>query len=316
MRRFGSFLVVCVVVMIHSTLLAQNPDPDAAQKYGWGFDNFTDPSFNWDIYSHSFYGVPVDSNATWATATFDKLFYEQAFKTKLPDPSGSGTGGAGNCFGISLLSLMVNRFGGYYGYCAPTISYGGDTGGGNGGPSDPALHRIINIMHGRQLSLAALEAYFDQSRSGHSQHSSYGVQLAKEVIGKEGPCIVSITNEENPADGSGGHTMIAYGVTGTPPNMRIWVVDPNRIWVVDDPSNRGWYTSNQNFITCNTGTGSWSFTMAGGDVYPSGNGNLIILPASLVGPPGRVPSSLGLAVGELITKLLLSGNTDGGTIGH
>ena len=47
--------------------------------------------------------------------------------------------------------------------------------------------------------------------------------------------------------------------------------------------------------------------MAGDTVdWPTGAGNLIIIPMSLVGPPGRVPSSLGLSMGDLLSKLFLS----------
>ncbi len=287
---------------------AQNPDPTAPAKYGFSFRNFTDTMFTWDIYCHSFFGVPLDQNNSWATATFDRLFYELAFKTMLPKGGGSG-GGAGNCFGISLMSLMMNRFGGYYGYCSPTNAYKGDTNFyGATGPFDPALHRIINIMHGRQLSVGALETYLDQAQSGHSQDCNNGFQLAKQTIGKEGPCLVSISNSANPADGSGGHTLIAYGVTENPPGHgQIWVVDPNRLWVVLTPRDRGWYAGDSNHIDCDLGTGKWRFRMAGETTdWPSGPGNLIIIPMSLVGPPGRVPSSLGLSMGDLLGKLFLS----------
>lgn len=40
--------------------IAQNPDPGAAAKYGFGFRNFVDSSYSWDIYCHSFFGVPLD----------------------------------------------------------------------------------------------------------------------------------------------------------------------------------------------------------------------------------------------------------------
>lgn len=302
------FLFCALLLWVRADALSQNPDPTAAAKYGFSFRNFTDTMFTWDIYCHSFFGVPLDPNLTWATATFDRLFYELAFKTMLPKGGGSG-GGAGNCFGISLMSLMMNRFGGYYGYCAPTSAYKGDTNFYNAtGPYDKSLHRVINIMHGRQLSLAALETYLDQAQSGHSQNCNNGFQLAKQTIAKEGPCLVSISNSANPADGSGGHTLIAYGVTENPTGHgHIWVVDPNRLWVVNTPRDRAWYQGDSNHIECNLGTNKWSFRMAGDTTdWPSGPGNLIIIPMSLVGPPGRVPSSIGLSMGDLLNKLFLS----------
>jgi len=309
LRLSGFMPFICfLLVFTRHTAGAQNPDPTAPAKYGFAFRNFVDSMYSWDIYCHSFFGVPLDPNLTWATATFDRLFYELAFKTKLPDPAGNHTG-AGNCFGISLMSLMMTKFGGYYGYCAPTNAWRGDTNWNNPtGPFDHNLRRVINIMHGRQLSVAALETYLDQAQSGHSQNCNNGYQLAIQTIAKEGPCLVSISNNANPADGSGGHTLIAYGATENPPGQgHIWVVDPNRLWVCPTPRDRAWYLGDSNHIDCNLGTGAWKFRMAGDTTdWPSGAGNLIIIPMSVVGPPGRVPSSLGLSMGDLLNKLFLS----------
>ena len=298
-------LLGSALLIIGGSARSQNPDPAAAEKYSWGFRNFTDTLFTWDIYSHSFFGIPVDPEGTWLSATFDKLFYEQAFRKKLPDPNNDG--GLGNCYGICLLSLMVNKFGGYYGYCAPTGSYRGDTvWSGAKGPDDPGLRRLVNIMHGRQLSLASIETYLDQAQLGHSQNSNFAVALARQAIGKEGPCVISITKTTNPISG-GGHSLIAYGVTTDGSgNSKIWVVDPNRLWAVPSSRDRGWYQGDSNFVSCAPG-GSWNFTMKGGEVWPTSGGHLIIIPISLIGTPGRVPSSLGLSVSELLSKFFLSG---------
>jgi hypothetical protein len=43
--------------------------------------------------------------------------------------------------------------------------------------------------------------------------------------------------------------------------------------------------------------------------WPTGAGNLIIIPMSLIGPPGRVPLSLGLSRGDFLSKLFLSDGT-------
>jgi hypothetical protein len=301
-----------LIVVAHGICGAQNPDPGAAERYGWGFRNFGDSLFTWDIYSHSYFGVPQDSDGVWLTSPFDRLFYEQAFKTKLPNPDNTADG-IGNCYGISLMSLMVNKFGGYNGYCAPTSAYRGDTNWADAkGPDDPGLHRVINIMHGRQLSLASIETYLDQAMGGHSEDCNYAVVLARQAIGKEGPCIVSITKTTNPVSG-GGHTLIAYGVSDDGAgHAKIWVVDPNRLWAVDTPRDRGWYQADSNYIECNLGSGNWRFIMADGDLYPSGaHGHLIIVPVSMIGPPGRVPSSLGLAVNEILSKVFLSDGVDG-----
>jgi hypothetical protein len=278
----------------------QNPDPTAASKYGWGFRNFKDTEYSWDLFSHSFFGVPIDPNLNWLTATFDKAFYEAAYRFKLPESNG-------NCFGLSLMSIMMNKFGGYYGYCSPPIAWKGGVdhyGGSGSGPSDSVLHRIINIMHGRQLSLAAIESYIDQGMGGHSQNCVFGVKLIEQTLAKEGPCIASITESNIPT--GGGHALVAYGVTHSGSTAKIWVVDPNRLWAVGTNVDSGWYAGDSNHIDCDLSTGEWSFMMAGWDLWPhGGKGHLIAIPASLVGPPGRVPSSLGLSLGELLSKLWL-----------
>lgn len=302
-RMISGLLLIVATGACH----AQNPDPGAAARYGWGFRNFADTVFSWDVYSHSFFGVPLDSDGVWLSATFDKLFYEQAFRKTLPNPHDDGVG-IGNCYGISLLSLMVNKFGGYYGFCGPTSAYQGDTTWAGGrGPDDPALRRLVNIMHGRQLSLASIETYLDQSMNGHSQNCANAVQLARQAIAKEGPCIISITKTTNPVSG-GGHSLIAYGVSDDGAgHAKIWVVDPNRLWAVPSSRDRGWYQGDSNYVQCDLG-GDWHFTMADGEVWPTGtHGHLIIIPLSLIGPPGRVPSSLGLAVTALLNKFYLSG---------
>ena len=306
-RKPGSCLkmLLVAIVCVHASGKSQNPDPTAAERYGWGFRNFNDTTFSWDIYCHSFFGVPLDSSDSWASWSFDKLFYDLAFRKTLPNPKDDGVG-IGNCFGVSLMSLMVNKYGGYYGYCAPTSGYRGDTTGGGKGPQDPQLHRIINIMHGRQLSLAAIECYFDQSRNGSSENCNNGVTLARQTIGKEGPCIVAITEKENPFDG--GHALIAYGVTDDGAgHAKIWVVDPNRVWVKPGPGDRDWYQADSNYIDCNLGSGDWHFPMRDEGEWPTDpHGHLVILPVSLVGPPGRVPSSIGLSVIELLSKVLMT----------
>ena len=81
----------CVVTM---PMYAQD---DYAQKNGWWFQNFETKPLPWDIYRETFIGIPP-SEDPWSSA-FDVLFYEQVYKDKLS--------GSGNCYGMSLLSLMM-----------------------------------------------------------------------------------------------------------------------------------------------------------------------------------------------------------------
>ena len=292
-----------------------NAQEHPAEKYGWGFVNFGTPSFGWDIYRNAFYGIPVDSNTSWFTAPFDKLFYDLAFETTLADPSGAGTGGAGNCFGLSILSLMINNYGGYKGFCAPTIQYT-DT-DMNGAPTTPGLLRAINIMHGHQISLAFIQHVIEQVNGGHSFDATYAVTRATQDIAREGPVVLSVTKGILPT--GGGHAIIAYDVENRG-GGRYWikVVDPNRIWADTSANHRGWYTSDSNNVYVDGH--DWSFLMAGDSVpWPCdedstavggcnpnpGGGNLTIFPISIAGPTSRTPSSLGLGVTQILSKVFI-----------
>ena len=310
----GSALVFLLLLGSTSAWAQEHP----AEEYGWGFVNFGTPSFNWDIYRNAYYGIPVDSNTSWFTAPFDKLFYDLAFETTLADPSGAGTGGAGNCFGLSILSMMMNKFGGYKGFCAPSIQYTDVDGGGS--PTTPGLLRAINIMHGHQLSLIFIESVIEQANGGHSLDAAYGVTLAQQALGREGPFLLSVTKSLFPTDG--GHAIIGYDVVNEGGgNYKIMVVDPNRIWADTGMNHRGWYNSNSNFVQVNGH--DWSFMMAGkliawptegrDDTIPGGtpgSGNLTIYPLSVAGPTSRTPSSLGLGVTSLLSQVFIM-NKDG-----
>lgn len=310
-----SILALLLLLTTGNYLLAQEQHP--AEKYGWGFVNFGTPSFGWDIYRNSFYGIPVDSNTSWFTAPFDKLFYDLAFETTLADPSGTG-GGAGNCFGLSILSMMINNFGGYKGFCAPTIQYTNVD--GSGAPTTPGLLRAINIMHGHQISLLFIQSVIEQVNGGHALDAAYGVTRATQTLGREGPFLLSVTKSLLPTDG--GHAIIGYDVINEGGgNYKIMVVDPNRIWADTSMNHRGWYTSNSNFVQVNGH--DWSFMMAGkvvawptegrDDTIPGGtpgSGNLTIYPLSIAGPTSRTPSSLGLGVTSLLSQIFIM-NKDG-----
>jgi hypothetical protein len=168
-------------------------------------------------------------------------------------------------------------------------------------------------MHGHQVTLACIQSFFDQFLSGHSQNATYVTPLAQQALDKEGTFVVSITKSLLPGDG--GHSLVAYQMTNLGgSHYKIWVVDPNRIWADSTtPDNRDFYTSNKNFIDCNGA--SWKYDMGGSlGVWPTGSGNLTVLPVSIASPTGRVPSSLGLAVGELLNKIFIVHDGEDATI--
>jgi hypothetical protein len=305
-RRAKALLAMTLCLSFFSLSSKSFAQP-APQTLGWSFINFTTPVFSWDIFRNSMFGIPPDSSGI--TAPFDLLFYNGAFKTALS--------ANGNCYGLSLMSLVMNKDGGQLGYCCPTNFYGGS---GTTGPTDTKLGRAINIMHGHQVTLACIQSFFDQAVSGHSQLAHFGKDLIKATIDKEGPCIVSITKSFSPSDG--GHSLIAYQVQDLGGgDFHIMVVDPNRIWADSITlDQREFYTNGRNYIDVNGDNWSYKMAKAGGsalvyDLWASGShGHLTGLPVSIAGPTGRVPSSLGLAIGELMAKFFIS-DLDGGSGG-
>jgi hypothetical protein len=269
-----------------------------AEKNAWRFDNFKDAQYPWEIYRETFIGIPPTKDP-WSSA-FDVLFYDQVYKNKLSEN--------GNCYGLSLMSLMMLKNGGHLGYCLPIPQYSGDIfGSPSTGPSDPGLKRAINTMHGHQVNLPTLQHILDiisKSKNRDAEFAFVSFQASKM---KNDPTLVSITKSLNPADG--GHTMVAYDAQDLGGgNRRIYVYDPNRTWA--DPADRAWYQTGQNFVAISGH--SWSFTMQSSGTWsgsPASGGNLIIIPISITGPHSRSPASLGdQIIGQILTAIFISGD--------
>lgn len=281
-----------VPVLLAALLLA--PAPGRAQfnpqTDAWRFGN-SSPTFDWDLFRESYIGVgPVRDPVAYP---FDVLLYDQVYMGYLS--------GQGVCYGMSVLSLLLAKHGGYLGVCAPASQYSGV-----GAPSSAQVARAINIVHGYQLNIPTLESIVTTFAAGKNADGAYawtqmaGYQAAGETT------VVSITKTLNPGDG--GHTLIGYKATDEGGGVkRIWVWDPNRVY---GGGGTTWYEgpTAANFITV-TGN-AWSFDM-GGYTWsggPGGGGNIIITPLSAAGARTRTPSSMGDAiVGRLITELILSG---------
>jgi hypothetical protein len=267
-----------------------------AERNGWWFDNFPDAALPWDIYRESFIGIPPTRDP--ASSAFDVLFYDQVYKSELSKD--------GNCYGMSLLSLMIQKKGGHFGYCQPIPQYSGDA-FGDLGPTDPGLKRAINIMHGHQVNLPTLQHILEVIGKSKNRDGAYAFQSFQFYKLKNDPTVVSITKSLSPSDG--GHTMVAYdAVDMGGGNRRLYVYDPNRTWA--DPTDRAWYTSGSNFITI-SGT-SWNFDMATSGTWsgsPGGGGNLMIIPISITGPHSRSPASMGDGIiGQILTTIFISGS--------
>jgi hypothetical protein len=290
---FSIKLITCIFVAFFAGHCFAD---DYAATNGWRFVNFTDPTFSWDLYRNTFIGIPP-SEDPWSSA-FDVLFYEQVYKSKLSAD--------GNCFGMSLLNLMIQANGGYMGYCAPVTQYSGDPISGMG-PTDPMLRRAINIMHGHQVNLPTVQFLLDIVAKHFNRDGAYAFDQFNYWQSRGDLTLVSITSDLNPSDG--GHTLIAYkAVDLGGGNKKLFVLDPNRTW--GNPADQSWYTSESNFIQITNH--AWSFDMGGstwsGDL--GSGGNIVITPASISGPLSRSPASLGdTVIGTLLNTLLLSGDS-------
>lgn len=283
------------------TVLLASPTfaDDYAAKNGWRFHNFSDPTFSWDIYRDTFIGIPPTEDPF--SSAFDVLFYEQVYKSKLSAD--------GNCFGMSLLNLMIQKNGGHLGFCAPVTQYSGDPTSPGMGPTDPMLRRAINVMHGHQVNLPTVQFLLDIFAHHFNRDGAYAFDQFNYWQSRGDLTLVSITKDLNPSDG--GHTLIAYRAADLGGgNKKIFVLDPNRTW--GNPADQPWYTSESNFIQITNHT--WSFDM-GGTTW-SGDpaslldaGNIVITPISVTGPHSRSPASLGdTVIGELLNTLFLSGD--------
>ncbi len=271
---------------------------------GWSFHNWDTKPLPWDTYRDTFIGIPPTEDP-WSSA-FDVLFYEQLYKEKLSK--------SGNCFGMSLMSLMMLKKGGHLGFCVPVSQYSGDLVGmgPNGedlGPTDPMLTRAINVMHGHQVNLPTVQLMLDIIAQHKNRNASFAYDSFQNAKLQKDLTLLSMTKSLNPDDG--GHTIVAYDAQDLGGgNKKIFVYDPNRSWA--DPAARPWYTSGQNYVQINGN--AWSFPMVGtlgtwsGD--PANGGNILIIPISATGPHTRSPGSLGdQIIGRILNELLLTGSS-------
>jgi hypothetical protein len=282
--------------------IAAFPAAGAAQPYAktnaWQFGNFDDPTFPWDLYRDTYIGIPPNEDP-WSSA-FDVLFYEQVYKSKLSKD--------GNCFGMSLMSLMMLKNGGHLGFCLPVWQYSGDIANPGTGPTDPMLKRAINVMHGHQVNLPTVQLILDVIAQHKNRNGSYAFTVFQTARTQNDLTLISITKSLDPNDG--GHTLVAYDTQDLGGgNKRIYVYDPNRNW--SDATGQAWYTTGMNFVQIN-GT-AWSFTMADGTTWsgdPASGGNILITPISVTGPHSRSPASLGdQIIGRVLNELLITGDS-------
>jgi hypothetical protein len=274
----------------------------SVERDTWSFRNFNTKPMPWDVYRDTYIGIPPTEDP-WSSA-FDVLFYEQLYKEKLSK--------SGNCYGLSLQSLMMLKNGGHLGFCVPVNQYSGDlvgdgTGSGFMGPTEPMLKRAINIMHGHQVNLPTVQLILDIFAQHKNRNASFAYTSFQNAQLQKDFTLVSMTKSLDPNDG--GHTIVAYDAQDLGGgNKRIFVYDNNRSYA--DSAARSWYTSGQNYIQINGN--AWSFNK-GSEIWsgdPGSGGSLIIIPISVTGPHTRSPASLGdQIIGRVLNELLLTGSS-------
>lgn len=288
--KLGPFLLaVGTFLTCNGTTQAADLGGFSLERDTWQFHNFKDPELGWDLYRRSFFGVPSDP----VSAPFDALYYDMAYKT-IAD--------GGNCYGMCVLILKLFLRQGCPGFCPPSAQYSGDWTGSDG-PTDDMLRTTINEVHGHQLDLPSVEFILSLVAQGRMRDGSYAFDQFNYYTGKGDPVVISITKSLAPGDD--GHTMLPYrSEDNGGGDRRIYVYDPNHSYF-GDPN---WYGSGTNYIAI-TGSGGWSFTMAGGEVWqgsPQSGGNIFVCPFSVAGPTARTPTSYGDPA-NLVTQIFISG---------
>jgi hypothetical protein len=226
------------------------------------------------------------------------LFYDQVFKT-----SAKG----GNCFGVALLNLMIQKNGGYLGYCAPVTQYSGGTTSPGSGPTDQMLRRAINVMHAHQVNLPTVQFVLNIFAQHMERDGAYAFDQFNYWQSRGDLTVVNIYPGVFPD--SGGHTLFAYRAADLGGgNKKIFVLDPDRTW--GNSNDQDWYNRESNFIQITNH--AWSFDKGGstwsGDL--GSGGSIFIIPVSVTGPLSRSPASLGdTVIGKILNEIFLTGDS-------
>lgn len=286
-------LLFAGTLVVTAKIKAQDPDPEWTKRNTWFFDNYTKDSLTWAMFRETFIGV-----APAPSADFDQVFYDQLYKTKLSSP--------GLCYGLDVMALLMLKNGGHLGYCHPPFKYSG-----GGPPDDPNLATAIALTHGNQINHGFLSFMLDVIAVNKLRDGNYCYAKVQEFLTKGDYPVICISSSEGILS-QDGHCIIPYAVTQSGGTKKIWVYDPNRSWYVNAPDGKPWYDAHNNFISVNTATGAWSFTMAGalgvwsGD--PGSGGRMVAAPLSVVGRKDRLPQSLLAEGAYALNSIMIFGN--------
>lgn len=299
MRTIRPRIPVILLLLIAGTIHTACAQDYILEDSIWGFRNYGEAEYSWDIYRDAYLGIPDIGNATSASV-FDTLFYDYVIKN---------FGMEGSCYGMSVLSHLIVQNGGYKGLCYPVSQYSGDSAGLSGdflGPTDSRVRDLISIFMCHQLDLLALEQTMEAFAQGYTRDGLYAFEQAKYYMEREDPLVANITKGVTPT--SGGHTVAIYDILDNgPDDKRIYVYDSNRTWV--NPTDQTFYTTGVNYIQIRSDH-SWEFEMDGGEIWggdPSSGGNFLVQPISIAGPTSRTPSSLGFNAVTMLNEIFVYG---------
>ena len=285
----------------HQTALAQ--DTSFLQKNTWYFDNFGKPqaSITWDLFRETFIGIAPDYDDA---GIFDQLMFDNLYAKSLFPP--------GHCFGLELMLCHLLRYGGHAGFCAPASQYPGSyvSSGDELGPDDLRLEHAIQVLHGHQINYRFLSHMLDIIAVNKNRDGNYAYGQYKYYEAKKEPMVLSVTKSLVPSETDGGHVLLPYFATEEDGFKKIFVHDVNHSFFNPDTSEHNFYTNRNNYVKINPSDGCWSY--GGGLNYsgcssggPSGSGNLIIMPFSIVARKDRLPQSLFADAAEALGKIFV-----------
>ena len=298
----------CIVLIGTLGFSQYQPNPDSWNFYN--FDMTEDEAELWDLFSKAFLGVAQ----TMATASAeDLIFFDKVIRPY---------GGHGNCFGMSLLSLICYREGGHLGACSPVYKYEGDLSASESGPDLDIIRESIGIMHLRQLSQPMISKLIDlfNDENWNDPEYAYG-KIGHLLSSGDLPLLSfmpsSIAAIEAMGAGAEAHTVVPYKCEDTGDYYRIHVYDPNFPYRTETGFYTG--TTKKNYIDIDkfSPIHPWKYppdydfatTSYGWNGSTSGPWTIIASSVSKAKYKTNHPLNAGFITGEIGTLIFSSGGS-------
>jgi hypothetical protein len=218
----------------------------------------------------------------------------------------------GHCFGISrAVEQLLN-------HKTPYARFAGGAGAANAfsltGASGPSsgLGSYLDAQHATQGSAEFLHAYLNRADHVSAQLARVHQELA---AGRD----PFVTIHHGGLLGEG-HAVLAYDEQPTADGADVYVYDSNRQFDPGEDGNAAAHKGNVegSVVHFDTVRGTWSFTMAGGDVWSGGNdGSLFVAPQSTIPDDPSLPGigTIGDAVASLFGSASGAVTTTGASAG-